>query len=195
MKADSKKYQGFTLIEVLLVFAIAGLIFLMTFIALPALQRTARDTERKQDISYLLEKIKKYQTNNRGALPDLDVTDKDEVKDPTTVDGDSDHSAAAASSWAGFYRDYLEDQTFIDPLGSKYSLSVTQCKGDVAGSQCNNPLLKEAIDNKLSENVVYIVTQAKCAEDEKIGVLATGNPRKTAVLYSTEQSGVYCANT
>ena len=40
-KKDNKK--GFTIIEVVLVLAIAGLIFAMVFIALPALQRSQRD--------------------------------------------------------------------------------------------------------------------------------------------------------
>ena len=42
---------GFTIIEVVLVLAIAGLIFLMVFIALPALQRSQRDTQRRDDIA------------------------------------------------------------------------------------------------------------------------------------------------
>ena len=41
---------GFTIIEVVLVLAIAGLIFLMVFIALPALQRSQRDTQRRNDL-------------------------------------------------------------------------------------------------------------------------------------------------
>ena len=45
--------KGFTIIEVVLVLAIAGLIFLMVFLALPALQRSQRDTQRKNDISRL----------------------------------------------------------------------------------------------------------------------------------------------
>ena len=36
--------KGFTIIEVVLVLAIAGLIFLMVFVALPALQRGQRDS-------------------------------------------------------------------------------------------------------------------------------------------------------
>jgi prepilin-type N-terminal cleavage/methylation domain-containing protein len=36
--------KGFTIIEVVLVLAIAALIFLMVFSALPALQRNQRDT-------------------------------------------------------------------------------------------------------------------------------------------------------
>lgn len=45
-----KKIQknGFTIIEVVLVLAVAGLIFLMIFLALPALQRSQRDTQRKK---------------------------------------------------------------------------------------------------------------------------------------------------
>ena len=35
--------KGFTIIEVVLVLAIAGLIFLMVFVALPALQRGQRE--------------------------------------------------------------------------------------------------------------------------------------------------------
>jgi prepilin-type N-terminal cleavage/methylation domain-containing protein len=45
MKSINKpKAHGFTIIEVVLVLAIAGLIFLIVFLALPALQRSQRDT-------------------------------------------------------------------------------------------------------------------------------------------------------
>ena len=44
----SSQAEGFTIIEVVLVLAIAGLIFLMVFVALPALQRSQRDTQRKK---------------------------------------------------------------------------------------------------------------------------------------------------
>ena len=45
------KSSGFTIIEVALVLAIAGLIFLVVFLALPALQRSQRDTARRQDVA------------------------------------------------------------------------------------------------------------------------------------------------
>ncbi len=63
------KKQGFTLIEVVLVLAIAGLIFLIVFLALPALQRSQRDTQRKNDVSRLMSQIANFQSNNQGALP------------------------------------------------------------------------------------------------------------------------------
>lgn len=64
--------KGFTIIEVVLVLAIAGLIFLMVFIALPALQRSQRDTARKNDVSQVASAVSSFSSNNRGAFPDAD---------------------------------------------------------------------------------------------------------------------------
>lgn len=61
--------KGFTIIEVVLVLAIAGLIFLMVFIALPALQRGQRDTARKNDVSTVSSAVTTFTSNNRGAFP------------------------------------------------------------------------------------------------------------------------------
>ena len=66
---SSSQNPAFTIIEVVLVLAIAGLIFLMVFIALPALQRNQRDTQRKNDMSRLKTAIDSYKSNNRGNLP------------------------------------------------------------------------------------------------------------------------------
>jgi prepilin-type N-terminal cleavage/methylation domain-containing protein len=63
------KNKGFTIIEVVLVLAIAGLIFLVVFLALPALQRGQRDTQRKQDLGKFMSQITAYSSNNQGALP------------------------------------------------------------------------------------------------------------------------------
>jgi len=63
------KAKGFTIIEVVLVLAIAGLIFLVVFLALPALQRGQRDTQRKQDLGKVMSQVTSYQANNQGALP------------------------------------------------------------------------------------------------------------------------------
>lgn len=64
-----RKQHGFTIIEVVLVLAIAGLIFLMVFIALPALQKGQRDTQRRNDVSRFRAQVNQYQANNKGAVP------------------------------------------------------------------------------------------------------------------------------
>lgn len=60
---------GFTIIEVLIVLAIAGLILLIVFLAVPALQRSARNTSRKTDAAAVLSAMTEYSDNNAGVLP------------------------------------------------------------------------------------------------------------------------------
>lgn len=61
-----KRENGFTIIEVVLVLAIAGLLFLLIFLALPALQRNQRDTQLKTDMARLFTIIEGYKTTNQG---------------------------------------------------------------------------------------------------------------------------------
>jgi prepilin-type N-terminal cleavage/methylation domain-containing protein len=66
---QSRKEKGFTIIEVLIVLAIAGLILLVVFLAVPALQRNARNTQRRTDAGNLLSAVSEYVGNNSGTLP------------------------------------------------------------------------------------------------------------------------------
>jgi prepilin-type N-terminal cleavage/methylation domain-containing protein len=65
----NRKEKGFTIIEVLIVLAIAGLILLVVFLAVPALQRNARNTSRKEDVASILGGFSEYTNNNNGNLP------------------------------------------------------------------------------------------------------------------------------
>ncbi len=63
------KARGFTIIEVMIVLAIAGLIMVIVFLAIPVVNRTARNTQRRTDASAALNAVNEYSTNNGGALP------------------------------------------------------------------------------------------------------------------------------
>ena len=65
-KLDKK---GFTIIEIMIVLAIAGLILLIVFLAVPALQRNSRNTQRKNDVSALLGGVNEFTSNSGGTLP------------------------------------------------------------------------------------------------------------------------------
>ena len=88
----SNRKEGFTIIEVVLVLAIAGLIFLMVFLALPALQRSQRDSQRKQMAKMLVGVYLNYSANNNGKivdgrlqkLVDRGYINKQEALDPST---------------------------------------------------------------------------------------------------------------
>lgn len=166
-KGDNMKKQGFTIIEVALVLGIAGLIFLMMMIALPALQRQQRDTKRKEDIDSLIANIKKYQTNNRGALPTND--------------------------WNNFMGNYYKEG-FEDPSsGESYNTTIAACGSVPVDASCTSiqSLLNSSFPNDFK---MYVVTEAKCSDSEDTGALKTSNPRRVAVLYKLEGGGLYCAN-
>ncbi len=69
MKTKLRNQKGFTIIEVLIVLAIAGLILLIVFLAVPALQRNSRNTQRKSNVAAILGAVSEYSNNNNGALP------------------------------------------------------------------------------------------------------------------------------
>ena len=66
-----KRHQsGFTIIEVVLVLAIAGLIFAMVFIALPALNQGQRNSQRKRDASMIVSAMQQWYTHNTSSVTD-----------------------------------------------------------------------------------------------------------------------------
>ncbi len=65
-KSNSK---GFTIIEVMIVLAIAGLIILIVLLAVPALQRNGRNTAIKSDAGSVLGAVSDFSSNNEGAVP------------------------------------------------------------------------------------------------------------------------------
>ena len=71
MKYSAKKQScsGFTIIEVIIVLAIAGLILLVIFLAIPALQRHARNNARKTDVIALAASIAEFRNNHSGQVP------------------------------------------------------------------------------------------------------------------------------
>lgn len=68
-KVSNKGESGFTIIEVVLVLAIAGLIFLIVFLALPQLRRSQRDTQRRSDSGRVGALLESYAANSDGLYP------------------------------------------------------------------------------------------------------------------------------
>jgi prepilin-type N-terminal cleavage/methylation domain-containing protein len=64
-----KRSEGFTIIEVLIVLAIAGLIMVVVFLAVPALNRNSRNNQRKTEANNVLAAMSEYANNNNGTLP------------------------------------------------------------------------------------------------------------------------------
>jgi prepilin-type N-terminal cleavage/methylation domain-containing protein len=61
--------RGFTIIEVMIVLAIAGLILAIVLLAVPALQRSQRNNARQNDATHVSGLINDYTSNHGGAMP------------------------------------------------------------------------------------------------------------------------------
>jgi prepilin-type N-terminal cleavage/methylation domain-containing protein len=68
-KLKKPNNRGFTIIEVMIVLAIAGLIILIVLLAVPALQRSGRNTAIKSDASSVAAAVSEYESNNDGTPP------------------------------------------------------------------------------------------------------------------------------
>jgi prepilin-type N-terminal cleavage/methylation domain-containing protein len=69
LRKTPKSRNGFTIIEIMIVLAIAGLIMLIVFLAVPGLQRASRNTQRKNDVSAIAASVANYIDNNGGTIP------------------------------------------------------------------------------------------------------------------------------
>ena len=112
------KSKGFTLIEVVIVLAIAGLIFIIVFLAVSQAQASRRDTQRKSDADRLRAAVNQYASNNNGNVPT---------------------SQANINTVTGSYL-----TNFADPNGTTYAVTYqTSAPGGVnnisfsAGNICN----------------------------------------------------------
>ncbi|MDO5474982.1 MAG: type II secretion system protein [Candidatus Saccharibacteria bacterium] len=164
MKIKQKK-DGFTIIEVVLVLAIAGLIFLMVFIAWPALQRSQRDTQRRNDYSMLSTAVSSYISNNGGKLSTIAPT-----------------NGTAAELTA---KDYI-NKDGTDPEGKNYILKAITCTG-TDGSKCTNG----ALSDKPEASNVWVVVGADCSASPNGYAVPTktGSSNKAFAIYGYLESG------
>lgn len=187
--------KGFTIIETSLVLAIAGLILVMVFIALPALQRQQRDTKRKDDTMLFVQAIKKYQQNNRGALPTTSFNrDKDEANSISVGGWENNPELANSSSWARFYNDYLGDD-FKGPDGNKYGFWLFKCGANVGAICSPNGNSYDSLTGGNFEDRGtdwFVFTEAMCEDGKPV---KSSNNRNVAVVTKLETGGAYCANT
>lgn len=183
---DNDSLSGFTIIEVVLVLAIAGLIFLMVFIALPQLQRAQRDTQRRNDLAKVSSAITQFQTNNNGRLPGKGAeVVQNSVQPQAGVVPMSEYSCGTGTSVndaCRLIKDYIngakaENSEFVDPDGPGYGITIQVPKAAM-------PTLD------YEKHMIYITPETRC--DGENLVSTNVNPRDYTVVYRLEGSGIYC---
>lgn len=71
----NKREQGFTIIEVMIVLAIAALILVVVLIAVPQLQRNQRNSARRDIAGRIKAEIDNFAGNNNGTIPVSNIAD------------------------------------------------------------------------------------------------------------------------
>ena len=93
---------GFTIIEMLIVLAIAGLILMIVFLAIPSLERNSRNNQRVEDVQTILGAVSHWELNNSGNVPNTSATPPD-----------------------NFLQNYTSRLTYYDPVTGVTSMTLT----------------------------------------------------------------------
>ncbi len=191
-KANIKSKKGFTIIEVVLVLAIAGLIFLMVFVALPALQRSQRDTQRRNDLSRVDTSLVQYQTNNQGTNggSNLPMAGKYEASQSNAFPDNCRSNTACT-----FLRNYMNSGTsdnvtinaFQDPDGWYYGMEIMTHSESGLTDNGGTWNYQEKKGNAM-DHMIYVFNGAKCNGESVTG----DSQRHFAIVYRLEGAGTYC---
>lgn len=210
--------KGFTIIEVVLVLAIAGLIFLMVFIALPALQRSQRNTRRRQDMARILSAVQEYQANNNGKVPCQDKTGQSDdcfngnkngqlanfiekyiiaqKVDKWTTSREGKGSAAIPETTAGNCY-----EQFCDPDGTSYLMTKfdnwgdTSIKKDTDGTKYFEWTSGDTnYETAQKAHEIMLANSAKCDSNSEGKIRQTTGKSEVALMYVLEGGAVYCGD-
>lgn len=171
-----KSQKGFTIIEVALVLAIAALIFLTVFLAVPALQRNQRNDARKRDVSSVVAAVTAYMSNN----PTKNLATEQGGADAISAD-----TGKSTNTALGKYLDTLSNNTesvlvASNPGSSEQSIDLSKYPG-LYNTVSTNP--KDYQGNKITVVIGY-----RCDSTTKI---VKGNKRSAAVVGAAETSQSY----
>lgn len=118
------KKKGFTLIEVVIVLAIAALILIIVFLAVTGAQRSRRDEQRRNDLARVISQLENWASNNNGNLP---------LQADSAAGWDVNNAGAA---YVGpFGTQYIANQNINDPAtGSTYKVVMGSGNACTAGT-------------------------------------------------------------
>jgi type II secretory pathway pseudopilin PulG len=128
---------GFTIVETIIVLAIAGLILMIVFLAIPTLERNSRNNLRKQDVSLMLQAVSHYELVDSGNVPDSCGTRPGALLGTQPLNGHYCDAAIANSNDnflrydAGNLRQYVAtDITFVNQSADSVSSMAIDAAGD-----------------------------------------------------------------
>ena len=161
--------SGVTIVELMIVIAVAALIIVLVLVAAPALQRNARNTQRRNDIGAIRGQLTTVFTNNNNEYPDLNVFASDVLAqvEQAIYKGDAGGSVVGAATCIGNDAtspgNYTTAAALADQTGCTAAVTAPDTAAMWTGSTSTPSLPSETAENK----IYYIV-------DRKLdGMMAT----------------------
>jgi prepilin-type N-terminal cleavage/methylation domain-containing protein len=170
------KQRGFTIIEVALVLAVAALIFLVVFLAVPALQRNQRDDARKRDVSNTVQAVTNAVANTNTALTAGLVYNSDPIK--TTTLGQYLDKMSSNVDYVGI---------LAKPATLPYDLPAGQKTASITIANSTNITTP-------GTNAIAVYLESKCEGNTK---LVAASKRSAARVIQVENGGdgkYYCTD-
>ena len=172
----AKKDKGFTIIEVALVLAIAGLIFLVVFLALPALQRGQRDTARRQDAGRIVSAMQSCLADNQGSLQNCNTVSQI----APYIKGATGSSQSALSQITALY---------VDGSYTTKGEKTAPVTDDNTGY-----LIKTPATNGGAKYTTATIVMGRICSGNSTTATGTDPARNAAVLVSIESGTKYCTS-
>lgn len=162
---SKRRTSGFTIIEVMIVLAIAGLIMVIVFIAVPQLQRQQRNESRRSVMNRIVTEVNNYSSNNQGGVPTAD-----------------NNATTGFEPGGGFYVRYIQNNAaqFQNPqTGAIFTFD------GVLQSAIN-----AAVTGNATSDTAYYAVGATCQGETSVA----GNARNFVVMHRLEGGAIYCVD-
>lgn len=169
-----KRAEGFTIIEVMIVLAIAGLIMVIVFIAVPQLQRNQRDNARQNIANRVKAELETYAGNNQGLYP-------------FTAAG------TGTGTWNDFVTRYITGKVKVaDPSSGADVVTTGSTPAAFGANGCSTA----TVPSGYTAGTFHVCYGAKCSGETVAASGATNvNTRNYAVIMGLDRNGTaYCVD-
>lgn len=168
--SKKKRQEGFTIIEVMIVLAIAGLIMVIVFLAIPQLQRSQRNTKAKDVVNRMKASLEEFAGNNNGKYP----------------------WDASSGAWSSGTTYNLSGTTADATFASRYLKNV-----DVKNPRTGNDmkmLYTTTIAQPAPDTDVINVTRSSKCDGETVITVSPASSRQYTLSFALEGGAVYCVD-
>lgn len=159
--STQRKKSGFTIIEVLIVLAIAGLIIAIVLFAVPALQRNGRNTAIKNDANSIVGYVSDFMSNNDGAVATSITVSSGTVTVAGAAGSGTQSTTGAIQKGTTFNNTLVGAQSGVNPgIGTMTINTGAKCSDTVGASTAaaRSVAIFYSIETSGSSNLVKCVS-------------------------------------